>query len=66
VTSVAQLSYEEAQEIIDNQLDETKFIKDKDLTLDEMSNMKEKLILLKGIAKNRRKVRSGCDLFDKE
>ena len=52
--------------MIDGQLDERKFMKEKDLTLDEMSSMKEKLTLLKGIAKNRRKGRSGSDLFDKE
>lgn len=62
---MAQLSYLDAQNLIENQVDESNFMKEKDLTQDEVTLMKEKLVMLRDIAKKRRKERSGCDLFDK-
>lgn len=65
VTSSAQLSYEESQDIIDGKVKRTKFMKDKHLTVNELNSMEEKLKMLRKIAMNRRDGRSTCEMFDK-
>lgn len=60
VTSSAQLSYEEAQDILNNSVNEQKFMKEKELTQQELVSMREKLFVLRKIARNRRETRSSC------
>lgn len=54
VTSCAQLSYEESQDILDGKVNRHRFMKEKNLTKNELNSMTEKLHILRKIALNRR------------
>ena len=40
-------------------------MKEKELTQQELVSMREKLFVLRKIARNRRETRSSCEMFDK-
>lgn len=58
VKSCAQLTYEEAQAIMDSKADEAKLQKEKKLSEEKFGRLKEKLMVLRTIAFNRRQLRS--------
>ena len=65
VTSTAQLSYEEGQDILTNSFDKAQLMKKKSLTEQELTSIQEKLLILRKIARGRRESRSSCEMFDK-
>ena len=65
MTSTAQLSYEEGQDILNDSLDKMKLLKEKSVTEQELNSIQEKLLILRKIASGRRESRSSCEMFDK-
>ena len=65
VTSTAQLSYEEGQDLLNDSVDKDRLLKEKSLTEQELGSIQEKLLVLRKIARGRRESRSSCEMFDK-